>query len=1056
MGITAAAAIVLFISISVFTNYSLWPSAADDGAGTKASKEAINTDASSSRPAAVTESRSAASTDPATSAPDVIQVLLFNGEPAAGSDVFYINEDEIYQTRPARHADPPALFVKNANCDERGRLRIAADKSKHAILLHAGDGAWKYISARDRRQIIQLPKAAVSIIRVVDTKNAPVPNIKIAARRIPYKFLNGLLYQLYDSSPECLARSQCEYYESTTDADGDARFTGPIGGAFHFKCIIPDLGTIIYTGGFIFGERAILTIPPRCAVEGTVYGEGGAAVANAAIKIVDKFSLTPLCAAAPSDESGHFRLEGMIDTNRATSLMADAPGYAAEAVPVSLASDGNIIVQNIYLKKPLAIGGRVVSTNGEPVVGATVVLYAQKRAAALASCESAAGGEFHFTNAAAPTSGEIGVVASGFAPAFVLFNAETPIQNPIVITPGGKLIINLEGGDYHLGEGEVVEAALRPDANVPWPASDSKIIAFRETPKVIEIPVDAPGIYTFSLDTPRRMLIIQKNIEIKSGETKSMDVKLEDGATIRGRVIHGTTKEGIGGVAVYLLQPVNARNQYGQICSHTTKTGSDGTFTMTGVPPGMQQFATDSKEWQGRFFEVNIANTASSEIAPFDLYKTAYLRGKITFLGARPSDLEVCLRGPLGAASTAPISNDGQFFWINLTPDTYKLFLRLKSDPYSEFAQTKIKMAPETDYDIELTLGACSIRGSITNPPSDMRRIFLQILNLQSGERIADCTIRSDATFSIPSLPSGDFQCILFSENQQRILHSARTIQLKPGVNELQITLSGSTFELAVADLAGHPVGGAALMLGPVNSKFRKSQYVGTTDAAGKIICYDIEPGKQRVGLYKIGFDYDTRWYVDIKENTATTLEAKCARESPLTIRVTDAANATIPSARAAVVRVEVPDDPEYYESSGDDGVIRSKNRGAGEKLVTARGAGYFPNRKNIQLSVEAAAELNIQLLPSASLVITVNNSSGSPVAGVPVVITAPGVDGTSADWIARGWTSATPANATTGADGKLTIQSVPAGALSISAGGASAIVNTKKGEEAAVTVQIP
>src|SRR5438876_1162837 len=254
---------------------------------------------------------------------------------------------------------------------------------------------------------------------------------------------------------------------------------------------------------------------------------------------------------------------------------------SSEPVPPSCCRNGRMRMRRALLSLALAtaasnasatVTGRVTSSDGRPVAGATITSYAletlEARAErlvagqdrpALATGKSGADGSFRLGGEDAVVA--VGARADGFAPAMVTAG------------PGESPTLRLKPAAPRRG---TVTASGRPvsDATVAWLASwqdpqSAEIILHGAKDGVYEVPDPdrwAGGVAVVHRD----FALLLATPEAKWGTTLRQE--LTGGVSLRGQVVDERSGRGLGGAAVWVGGWPR------------TKSAADGTFTIPHAP----------------------------------------------------------------------------------------------------------------------------------------------------------------------------------------------------------------------------------------------------------------------------------------------------------------------------------------------------------------------------------------------------------------------------------------------------------------------------------------
>ena len=152
----------------------------------------------------------------------------------------------------------------------------------------------------------------------------------------------------------------------------------------------------------------------------------------------------------------------------------------------------------------------------------------------------------------------------------------------------------------------------------------------------------APGQFTLDVwyDKVGGTKLMSRKIELFEGQDLVVDLSVESGAVLRGRVLDGETGRSIPGVCVQLKYPVESGG-YGWLF---TDTGEDGSFEFHGLGPNVEctlYFQVPNSDYLRQEVEGVVPGTEEVEVF---LRRGAWLSGKVVFPEENlPQDAYVCV-----------------------------------------------------------------------------------------------------------------------------------------------------------------------------------------------------------------------------------------------------------------------------------------------------------------------------------------------------------------------------------------------------------------------------
>jgi len=303
-----------------------------------------------------------------------------------------------------------------------------------------------------RRESVALASGGVVEVRIEDVERRPVPDAQL--RLEP------------DRGSRPTTTLDVDRRDARSDADGKARFEGLAPGPFSLVATSATGAeqrrkfNVGADGGAL---EIVLRLPLSLVVEGRVRDHQGEPVAKARVEILraDSAPGAPAIESTMSGADGTFALQS-VPAGARLVVVAEPPADRADQLGwarVLVGPLGSTPAPSSELVLPAAapLAGRVVSQAGEPIVGANVVLWIGRDAAAtaLAECTTSDRGRFSFDRVPeGPAEVEAG--APGFGSARFAFNHSAGAEHSdIALAP----VVSL-AGRVHDVDGNAVEGVL--------------------------------------------------------------------------------------------------------------------------------------------------------------------------------------------------------------------------------------------------------------------------------------------------------------------------------------------------------------------------------------------------------------------------------------------------------------------------------------------------------------------------------------------------------------------------------------------------------------------
>lgn len=381
-------------------------------------------------------------------------------------------------------------------------------------------------------------------------------------------------------------RSVAPVWDGRTDAKG-AYLAENLPPGSHLFYVLPmsaeKLGLSADRVTLAEGETRTLdvSVPDGTIVLGEVRDGGtGLPIAGAEVS-PDAFLLVTV----RTNEAGHYEFSGIEASAARITVRARAPGYGvyeAGAVP----QEGGVIRADFELAKSRGARGRVVSKEGAPVAGATVVAWASARDGEITREDertARTGDDGHFRLADLRTDLALAIVVK-----------KERFAESVLRTIEAGLADDADLGDVVLSPGASLEGSVSTTAGDPVQGADVTLApspcgTFERCPLERYAITDAKGVFrfadladgTFRIDVEAEGVPPRKegySVALSEGEAKrGFRIVVGEGRSIAGRVVdpHGL---GVEGAEVELFAAGG-----GTPSGFTTRSRADGTFQVNGL-----------------------------------------------------------------------------------------------------------------------------------------------------------------------------------------------------------------------------------------------------------------------------------------------------------------------------------------------------------------------------------------------------------------------------------------------------------------------------------------
>ena len=747
---------------------------------------------------------------------------------------------------------PGGEFTLRANFSSSFPQSVIAVKSGYA----AGISGPLNQESTKSRLTITLPRGFPLAVKVVDKQHQPV---------------SGAMVLLLSASADAVGRNPvvCEHALS-----GDCHFTDTSGsanyrvteGSYAVQVRGETVATKMLPAQTLTARSSPLTIEVDQAAEvsGRVVYRDGTAVTDAIV-----MARNGIPGSARTDPDGTFTLRGL--TAGPITLVArflNTGGTEAAAKDVTAPARDVVIT----LPMPARIEGRVFAKDThQPVTDFRVA--ATQRDLRFGGAISRPQ-EFHsddgtFTLERAPIGTiTVRVAASGYAPAtlndITVEEGKSVTGLEIALERGGRIIGRVTANDQPVSGASVRFASQ----SFGGPFDPNSTTTDADGAYVIDSVAAGDRTIEFIKQgyVPKR-----KSIEVAAGKDARLDVELDRGRDLSGRVVDSSGQP-VSGARIMETSGGRIPNVFSD---------TDGLFKIEGLAAGYHTIRAEKAGYVNATADADVPTAAPLILT---LKSGATITGRV--VGLTDSDLSITTVYASGSGSNARAQVEaGGAFTLRGVPDGKVMVWAMV--PGAQARQSERKTVEVTEgaapaVEIDFSQGV-TITGRVTQNGSVVSG---GNVNFSPKKRVStggSSQINSDGSYAVSGLPSGDFNVRVFTYGGVQY----QTDYSVAGNATFDIDIKGATLHGRVVDAStGDPVADGRVWIEP--TKDVKVSQNTTTDSQGKFVMNALPDGTITLRATREQFAPVTQSVV-VASGTAPDVELRLDRGQEATVRIVDA-----------------------------------------------------------------------------------------------------------------------------------------------------------------------
>jgi len=341
---------------------------------------------------------------------------------------------------------------------------------------------------------------------------------------------------------------------------------------------------------------------------------------------------------------------------------------------------------------------------------------------------------------------------------------------------------------------------------------------------------------------------VTREVRIEAGKT-TLDLRFDGGVPVSG-VVLGPASEPVSEAQVVLV-----RDSYGATVPSTRSTG-DGSFTLTGVPPGRYQ-ARVSKEGYAVSWSHEMTQVGEETVTGLELRFPVggALEGQIRGLEREELDRVAVVASNRMAAVRAQLDGEGGYRIAPLAPGRWNVQATVESRGRHLAEEVVLEAGKATTtLDFDFGIGS-ALTGTVqvAGQPAAGLAIYVQETE---GTFSNEARTSADGAFEIRDLASGTYRLVVTTERGFRYVE---TLSIDSD-RHVDVEIFGARLAGRVVDaLTGEPIAEALVSVGSLDEKAPDGGYT-RTDSTGGFRIEDVPEGPWRLVVRRDGYvDHERR-----------------------------------------------------------------------------------------------------------------------------------------------------------------------------------------------------
>ncbi|MCD4657676.1 MAG: carboxypeptidase regulatory-like domain-containing protein [Planctomycetes bacterium] len=512
-----------------------------------------------------------------------------------------------------------------------------------------------------------------------------------------------------------------------------------------------------------------------------------------------------------------------------------------------------------------------------------------------------------------------------------------------------------------------------------------------------------PGDYTLEVYSAKYARALVSKIVVEKGKYTDVNVKLEEGATLHGKVLEKDTENPVPGARVSLATYVQVKMGRGEFemkdpsmandsAEFATLTDEEGNFEITGLPRKKREVRVSHSDYPKIKEEIDFVATKDVEKVSYLETQSARIYGHVKDArGEACAGYTVQLSTDMNIMSQSQhsaITNDEGYYAIeNVKPGNYVIIVQQKRFSFLEISSISLKSGDDLEVNFGID-GGVIVTGDVTLKDKKLKDAMVIFTPKDPKGQIRTGSANENGHYEIGGITPGKYSVLVISSAGFGMPTSTKLQTDVPDVKEHIFniefplsTLKGKIFDEETRE----PLSRVQIFLEDVESNRDAQNFTevlamfsgsGNTNSKGEFEIKNLAPVKYHIRISRNGYSTEIIENFEMKADFDAVLsDVFLKKQLQATGFVKDEAGNAIAGAQLSVKDSKGRSVTLIFGPTTDkDGKFTLEGLSEGRYSVTAVAPGFQKKTKYINISLEQPSEILITLAGGCTLNIEVTD----------------------------------------------------------------------------------